>query len=194
MITAFGAKSGISARTGATALARSRGPKLLMLGIALSVAVACSSAPDGTRTEAPARTDIRVPDNVSQLDESEVEQRLGRLLTSADGANSLAAQEIEPTETPDEPSIEEILDLLNSATPSPASNEIAISITSETLSQLERPVLSIRTAPAHGTAEVLGPDRIIYTPQATGSGADSFEYELFDGEQFIFSQVVKVGS
>ena len=162
----------------------------LVVSCAAITVIACSAPSAGGSDEAIGRTDVRVPDNISELNENEVEQRLGRLLTNADGIASQVSQEIEPTATPAEPSIDEILDLLGSA--SADTDEIVISVSAETLSQLQRPVLRIRAEPAHGTVEISGPYRIVYTPNGTGDGPDSFEYELFDGDRFIFSQVIEV--
>ncbi len=135
--------------------------------------------------------DVTVPDEISDLDAAEVEQRLERLF-DGESSSSLAAQEIEPTETSDEPTIDEILELLNSATPEVKPSEITISVSSRTLSGLRRPVLLIATNPAHGTAEIVGINKIVYIPDSSGEPRDSFEYELYDGDEFVFAQVVEV--
>lgn len=132
---------------------------------------------------------VTVPDEVSQLDAAEVEQRLGRLV----GSSNRPAPASAPTSVPVELTPEEILALLNSGTPVPDQREVRISISPRTISRLTHPELTIKAWPLHGTVEVTAPNEITYVPDGTGGGQDSFEYELFDGETPVFSQVVEVG-
>lgn len=171
------------------------------LSLFLVAALACSAglAPAGAEDPLPP-SDVTVPDDISNLDSEEVERRLGQLLNAGISGGQLAPEgrptevPVLPTQVPGEPTIEEILELLNSATPVPAMSEVVISISPRTLSGLVNPELSIKSPPAHGTATVIGPNQILYVPDGSGDGTDSFEYELMDGGEHVVSQVVEVKS
>lgn len=167
---------------------------IIALGLFAVAAVACAPgsgfSPAGAQNPANS-SEVTVPDDISSLDREEVELRLGRLLGD-DNPGGQAAPDIAPTETPGEPTLEEILELLNSGTPSPSLGEIAVSISPGTLAGLERPILSIKIPPSHGSATVIAPNQILYSPDGTGDGTDAFEYELFDGDRLVVSQVIEV--
>lgn len=185
------------------------GPRILVAVAAIWLvavaSVACASAAavtpgaaDGTSNlSAPGNSNnsgnVTVPDEISELDSEEVERRLGRLLSehSAGEGDTAAAQELEPTPASNEPTLQEILDLLNFGSEFNAPKEIVISISPETISGLVDPVLTIKTPPLHGSAVVISPTRILYVPGVPGGG-DSFEYELFDGTKSVVSLVVEL--
>ncbi len=165
-------------------------PAMVLIVIA---AIACSSGISPAGAQDP--SGVIVPDDISSLDSDEVERRLGRLLGGEDVATGQAAPVIQPTavpEVPDEPTLEEILALLNSATPVAGSGEIVISVSPETFLSLAHPVLTIKTQPSHGSATVISPNQILYMPDGTGDGSDAFEYELFDAETHVISQVMEI--
>ena len=133
--------------------------------------------------------DVTVPDEISELNPDEVERRLSRLL--AEGSvidDGLAA----PTEVPGEPTLQEILDALNSGTPVAGSGEVVVSISPKTISGLENPLLTIKTPPMFGSATVMSPSQVLYVPGAGSENGDSFEYELFDGAESVIAVVVEV--
>ncbi len=169
------------------------GPALLFMFIA---AISCSAggpfSPVGAQDpEGPSR--VTVPDDITDLDSEEVERRLGRLL-NGEASSGLAAPDVEPTEEPDGPTLDEILDILNSATPEPGTGEIAIQISPATLAGLRDPVLLIKSPASHGIATVVAPNRILYVPDGSGDGTDTFEYELRDGDVTVVSQVMEIKS
>ena len=138
---------------------------------------------------------VRVPDEISDLDSAEVERRLGRLLGDGNGAEAgaVAAQEAEPTVTAaGEPTLQEILDLLNSGTVSIDSGEIVISVSQGTIDMLADPRLTIKTQPEYGSATVISPSQILYVPGEPGGNSDSFEYELFDGIESVIALTVEI--
>lgn len=168
---------------------------ILLAGFLLIVAISAIACAGGQVAEPVEGREVKVPDEVSHLDSAEVERRLGNLLNGTGEPGSQGAQEVEPTATPGtsgEPTLEEILDLLNSATVEPGTGEITISISPATLSRLANPVLTIKSRPLHGTATVVSVNKIVYVPDSSGAQDDSFEYELFDGAEPVFSQVVEV--
>lgn len=172
--------------------------QMLVMAIVLLAVVACAPgagiSPAGAQDPSES-TGITVPDDISGLDSEEVERRLGRLL-SDDVPTGQSAPNVEPTSTTGEPTLEEILALLNSATPVPATDpvtgEIVISVSPGTLAALGRPVLTIKSPPSHGSATVISPNQILYVPDGSGDGSDAFEYELFDGDRSVVSQVMEI--
>lgn len=172
--------------------------QMFVMAFVILAAVACAPgtgiSPAGAQDPSDS-TGITVPDDISGLDSEEVERRLGRLLND-DVPTGQSAPDVEPTSTIDEPTLEEILALLNSATPVPATDpvtgEIVISVSPGTLAALDRPVLTIKSPPSHGSVTVISPNQILYMPDGSGDGSDSFEYELFDGDRSVVSQVMEI--
>lgn len=156
-------------------------------------AVACTTGtepPPVGAEEPPKPSGVTVPDDISGLDFDEVERRLGRLLGD-EQASGQAAPVVEPTAAPEGPTLEEILALLNATTPVAGSGEVVISVSPETLAGLTNPLLTIKSPPSHGSATVISERQILYLPDGSSSGEDEFEYELFDGDRSVFSQVME---
>ncbi len=171
----------------------SRIAALAMLVAVLSVAIACAggaaAAPAGAQS--PDTSDVTVPDNISNLDSDEVDRRLGRLLGSDPAGQGALAASGSPTEAKD-PLLEEIRDLISSATPVPFTGEIVVSVSPRTLAGLGDPVLVIRSQPSHGVATVVSRNEISYVPRDARVKTDSFEYELLDGDVHVVSQIVEI--
>lgn len=157
----------------------------LIAALVSLTAIACSS----TSSEVSEKNSVIVPDDITAMDAREVERRLGGLLNESESGQ--AAQVIEPLD--DEAAIDEILGLLDQPTGTSAS-EIVISVSPKTLASLLAPRLTIKVQPEHGTASVISSNQILYVPDRAGSGTDAFEYELFDGEVSVISQVMEIRS
>ncbi len=185
--------SGVTARTLPADLNRVAVALAALMLVAL-VSAACSTglkvSPTGAQEQVNS-TEITVPDDISDLDADEVERRLGRLL-GGDDQGGQAAPRLEPTSVLDEPTLQEILDLLDPANQQPGADEIVISVSPQTLSGLIEPVLTIKSQPTHGSATVIGTSQILYVADGLSVDGDSFEYELFDGSVPVFSQVVEI--
>ena len=138
-------------------------------------------------------TGVTVPDDTSGLDSEEVERRLGRLLgdPGGGGSDSLAPPDVESPAAPGEPTLQEILDLLNADATSVHRGELVFSISPETMAGLASPTLTIKTQPLHGKATVISSSQIVYMPGGPNSVGDSFEYELFDGTESVIALVVE---
>lgn len=154
-----------------------------MIGLTLLFTVACAAEAGATGVGTDG--DVTVPDEVTTLDRDELDRRLGRLLAGeghAMGAPVAGAS--------DEPPVDDVLHAIDPMKPLPA--EVVVTISPITLSRLTSPVLKIKSAPGHGSVTVRSPSSIVYTPDGTGDGTDSFEYELFDTGELIVAQVFEV--
>lgn len=212
------ANPGLSGRTGGLAVgvghmlaksvsARRRLATVTAICLIALMSITCAAdvsvTPDLTGSSGTSLTDskgntqiggVTVPDKISDLDSAEVERRLGRLLiepSSVDG-DALAAQDVEPTAASGEPTIQEILDLLNSEAASTDSGEIVISVSQSTIDMLMNPVLTIKTPPLHGSATVVSQYQILYMPGDQQGNGDWFEYELFDGTESVIALTVEL--
>lgn len=150
-----------------------------------SMAFACDAGPNQNQDEV---NKITVPDEVSRLPSDEVERRLGGLLADGGaGGPSLSAPDSGPTATPEDP-LDQILEALESSRLS----ELLITVSPTLYHDLSDPELIIKSPPTKGQAIAISTNKILFVPDEGATGADSFEYELLDGEISVFSAVVEL--
>ena len=162
-----------------------------LMGLLMTSAIACSSDVTVRRTPT-VNSGVTVPDEISSLDAREVDRRLGRLFGDNTDPVGSSAPGVAPTETVVDPSIKDILDALSGGNTSAPPSEVLITISEMTLNSLANPRVTIKTPPTAGAAVVTEQNQIIYTPDGTSQGGDSFEYELFDGEVSIIAVSVEI--
>ena len=187
----------LTARTGENARRNGTGTVSLIATIAITAMfILVSACTYGSEPGEPgagsAPRPVTVPDEIASLAPEEVERRLQSLsLRPSETLPAFAAPEPEPAGEADRIPVEQLLKAL-AAEGGSAPREIIISPGRALLAGLDSPSIRIRTAPVAGEVVILPGMRILYIAPAVSGADDSFEYEILDGDDLVFSELVEL--